>query len=318
MIEEFKEIEGFDGKYLISNTGMVISKNTTDKNGRTRSGKVLQQKFIKGYVKVGLLKDKIQIFCSVADLVLKHFSKEWKDGCINNVTFLDENAFNCKLDNLKILDYPISIFHRSILESKARKLIKQNKQIEMVQRLPPLIKIETPKKEHIKKNSVKVSLVGDYDDKVNLIKNFRSLCDEYHIEIIDNNNIVFKNKMVKNLNIRPLSKKVKITPIKPPPVPLGFCTIPGYKGKYIISKEGKIQSVIYNKNKKEWVYKELKYKANKSSLNVDLNINGKCSTRRVAALMVSVFANVKNTYGLRFDYKDSNYKNVSFDNIIFD
>lgn len=323
MLDEFKEIEGYDGKYLISNTGIIISKSTTDKNGRNRPAVALQQKFITGYVKVGLIKNKIQTFIPVADLVLKHFSDEWKEGCIDNVMFLDNNAFNCKYDNLKISEFPISLHQRSIIEIRARKLIKEAKaegerKVNYPTVKQPLIKLEKIKKKPIIKNRVAVSLHGSFDDKAELIKKFSSFSDAYEIEIVNDSNVNFKKKTFKIINRNIVRNPTKISSIKPPPPPLGFCTIPGYKGKYLINKEGKITSVKYNKLKKKWIYKELKYTDNGTSLMVTLSINGDSSIMRVAAVMLLIFARVKNSHCLRIHYKDENYKNVSFDNLIFE
>lgn len=329
MIQEFKEIEGFNGRYIISNDGIIIAKASVDKLGRGKQASEIKQIFTKGYLMVRLSKDNIQKQYSVAELVLKHFSNQWFEGCLDQIFFLDYNGTNCSLENLKISEQPLSRFQKERLEVKTRKLIKESKpkshQHHTLSSFPNaaikqiVIKTKEPKKERIVKNIIRVTLEGRHADKVELIKELAILSDKYDIETINSDSIKFRKKVFKSTTNKTVSEKpIKNSLLKFPSPPLGFCTIPQFKGKYLINKEGKILRVNYNKVKKEWIYKELKYIDTGTSIKAVLSINGVSTTTRVAAIMLAIFARIKNTHSLRFSYVDGNYKNVSFDNIIFE
>lgn len=332
MLDEiWKDVEGFNGRYIICNDGTVISKTTTDKLGRDRAGSELAQIFTKGYLMVRLSEDNVQKQYSVAELVIKHFSDQWFEGCLDRIIFLDNNGLNCNIENLKVSEQPLSEFYKENLVIKTRKLIKESKPkphrhtLDTLRSLGPnqvvkqiIVKTENQKKQYFAKNVVKITLEGNYDDKVELIKTFTSLSDKYDIETINGDTVKFRKKVTISSINKVIRKPAKKSIPKPPSPPLGFCAVPGYKGKYLISKQGKILCVTYNKNKKEWVSRELKYDDTGTALKVTLSINGSSTVTRVAALMLLVFARVKNTHRLRISYKDGNYKNISFDNLIFE
>ena len=75
MIEIWKDIEGYEGLYKVSNMGRIKSLGHTDKLGRHYEGRIMkQQKHYKnGYLSVCLAKDKKQKRMNVQRLVALHF-----------------------------------------------------------------------------------------------------------------------------------------------------------------------------------------------------------------------------------------------------
>lgn len=90
MIEEWKDIKGYEGFYKISNLGNVLS---------AKRNKLLKPIEHKGYLKVMLSKHGKQKSFKVHRLVAIHFiPNPNKDGCINHI---DENRKNNNVLNLE-------------------------------------------------------------------------------------------------------------------------------------------------------------------------------------------------------------------------
>lgn len=107
MNEEWKDIEGFEGLYQISNFGnvrsldhMVLKPNTT--TPVLYLGKPLKlQVGHRGHLRVTLHNSKYKVTRSVAKLVAYHFVPGFKDEALyRNVKFKDGNCSNCRADNL--------------------------------------------------------------------------------------------------------------------------------------------------------------------------------------------------------------------------
>lgn len=97
MTEIWKDIEGYDGKYQVSNMGRLRSVEHTDRLNRKRTGQILKQYvFPNGYARVN--------FCNYPDLyvhraVAKAFVPGWFEGA--EVNHKDENKLNNRWDNLE-------------------------------------------------------------------------------------------------------------------------------------------------------------------------------------------------------------------------
>ena len=107
MVEEWKDIEGFEGLYQISNFGNVRSLDhiTVKRNTGTPVmflGKPVKlQVGYRGHVRVTLHNQKHKVTRSVAKLVAYHFLPGFKEEALyRNVKFKDGDCSNCRIDNL--------------------------------------------------------------------------------------------------------------------------------------------------------------------------------------------------------------------------
>ena len=97
MTEIWKDIEGYDHKYQVSNIGRVRSVEHIDKLNRKREGKILKQYiFPNGYARVN--------FCNYPDIYVHRavaiaFVPGYFDGA--EVNHKDENKLNNRADNLE-------------------------------------------------------------------------------------------------------------------------------------------------------------------------------------------------------------------------
>ena len=90
MIEVWKDIVGYEGKYQVSNMGRV--KSLVDNNGKPRE-KILKQKINNyGYHRVGLYKGKKQKWYQVHRLVAMAFVDGYEEGLV--VNHIDEDKTN--------------------------------------------------------------------------------------------------------------------------------------------------------------------------------------------------------------------------------
>ena len=120
MKEVFKNVNGFESRYQVSNFGRVISLNY-NKTGKTRELKYYDTN--RGYLRVTLQSGKeIQKF-SVHRLVALHFCEGYFDDAV--VNHIDENKHNNRADNLewvtqkKNINSGNAILKRAISQSKA-------------------------------------------------------------------------------------------------------------------------------------------------------------------------------------------------------
>lgn len=94
-MEEWKDIEGYEGLYKISNKGRVLS--LYDNNGNRRN-LILSGSYLRGYHKVDLIKDGVPKKFQVHRLVAYHFIPNPEHLPI--VHHIDENPKNNSVDNL--------------------------------------------------------------------------------------------------------------------------------------------------------------------------------------------------------------------------
>lgn len=93
MTEEWKEIEGYEGLYLVSNLGRVKRSVNGKENFLTTT------KMQTGYRKVILTRNGSTRNCTVHRLVAKAFVEGYQDGY--TVNHIDENKDNNKAENLE-------------------------------------------------------------------------------------------------------------------------------------------------------------------------------------------------------------------------
>lgn len=123
MIEEWRDIGGFEGFYEVSNLGRVRSlpRVVTGKNNtpRTLSGKTLKNKYNKGYSVVNLSKDGVVKTFQVHRLVALAFLEK-VDGC-NTVNHKDINPKNNVSTNLEWGTQSHNMNHDALFNSKTRR-----------------------------------------------------------------------------------------------------------------------------------------------------------------------------------------------------
>lgn len=93
MTEEWKEIEGYEGLYFVSNLGRVKRAVNGEENFLTTT------KMQTGYRKVSLTMNGRTRNCTVHRLVAKAFVEGYQDGY--TVNHIDENKDNNKAENLE-------------------------------------------------------------------------------------------------------------------------------------------------------------------------------------------------------------------------
>lgn len=98
MKEIWKDIKGYEGKYLISNTGKVKSLNYNN----TKKSKLLKQNNINGYNTVCLWENSKSKRCRVNRLVAEAFISNPSN--LPEVNHKDENKMNNNVDNLEWCD----------------------------------------------------------------------------------------------------------------------------------------------------------------------------------------------------------------------
>ena len=100
MNEVWKDIEGYEGIYQVSNLGRVRSLDRIDCYGRPHKGKIIKQGLWKsGYPNLSLHKDGSIINTSVHRLVAKAFVPGYFEGA--DVNHRDEDKMNNRADNLE-------------------------------------------------------------------------------------------------------------------------------------------------------------------------------------------------------------------------
>lgn len=104
MNEIFKDINGFEGKYQISNMGNVKSLDRLDSKGRIVHGRILiHKKDGGGYHAVCLCKDGKRYYPKIHRLVCETFLPNPENK--PTVNHKDENKDNNRLDNLEWATY---------------------------------------------------------------------------------------------------------------------------------------------------------------------------------------------------------------------
>lgn len=114
-MEEWKEIEDYDGFYSVSSEGRVRSnaRRIIRKNGieQTFSERILRQSSVKKYLSVMLSKNGIQSRYYIHRLVANAFCKKYP-GC-NEINHIDENPKNNKASNLEWCDHNYNLNYGS-------------------------------------------------------------------------------------------------------------------------------------------------------------------------------------------------------------
>lgn len=98
--EIWKDVEGYEGIYMVSSYGRVVSLKRTDRNGTKRNEKIIvQDKNLRGYCRVRLSKDMESKKFSVHTLVAKAFIPNPQN--LPQVNHKDENPSNNFYKNLE-------------------------------------------------------------------------------------------------------------------------------------------------------------------------------------------------------------------------
>lgn len=125
MDEIWKDIQGYEGKYQVSNRGNVLSLNYR----RERRPKILKPKETRGYYQVGLRKNGRRTFIGIHQLVAKHFAPGYKYGL--QVNHINLNKHDNRASNLEWVTPKENTLHAiangRFFESK-RKLKMANEQ----------------------------------------------------------------------------------------------------------------------------------------------------------------------------------------------
>lgn len=140
MIEEFwKDVEGYESYYQISNLGRVKSLDRYIKNRygseRLCKGKILNSKINKwGYREISLSKDNIQRTYRINRLVAKAFLDDYSEQL--EVNHKDENKINDNYLNLEMMTSKENCNYGSrnekILEKKQKAIIQLSKDNEFI------------------------------------------------------------------------------------------------------------------------------------------------------------------------------------------
>nr|DAQ29436.1 MAG TPA: homing endonuclease [Caudoviricetes sp.] len=119
MNEIWKDIEGYEGLYQVSNLGRVKSFDSIDKLGRIRKGRVLKGiKDVKGYLLVNLYKNSIVYTKRLHRLVAETFIPNLENK--PQVNHIDENKANNIVSNLEWMTAKENINHGTRNERMSR------------------------------------------------------------------------------------------------------------------------------------------------------------------------------------------------------
>lgn len=108
--EIWKDIEGYEGLYQVSNMGRVRSLDSKDRLGRFKKGKIKNAvNNGTGYLVVNLKKDAQQKMITVHRLVAEAFIENPESKrCIN---YIDGNKRNNKVENLEWCTHAENMYH---------------------------------------------------------------------------------------------------------------------------------------------------------------------------------------------------------------
>lgn len=122
MIEEWKDITGFEGLYQVSNLGRVKSLA----NNKTRKEKILKEKKNSyGYHRVDLCKKNVVKHYLVHRLVAMAFIDNVNN--YNEINHIDENKENNSADNLEWTNHSMNIKHGSGMERAHTSVIRNTR-----------------------------------------------------------------------------------------------------------------------------------------------------------------------------------------------
>lgn len=120
VMEEFKDIEGYEGIYQISNLGNVKSL----KFGKEKILKPVKN--IKGYLYVNLRKNGKMKSMRVHRIVAQEFIENPLN--LPEVNHIDENKENNKIDNLEWCDRKYNVNYGTMIERMSKTLTNRNDQ----------------------------------------------------------------------------------------------------------------------------------------------------------------------------------------------
>lgn len=117
--EIWKDIEGFEGLYQVSNMGRVRSLDRTDKNGQFRKGRVLADKHNnRGYHLVSLCRDGDTKYRLIHRLVAIAFLDNPNN--LPEVNHKDENKANNSVSNLEWCTRPYNMTYGTRIKRVAK------------------------------------------------------------------------------------------------------------------------------------------------------------------------------------------------------
>ena len=332
MIEEFKEIPGYNGYYLISNYGRV--KAPIRKN---RIGSILQQTMLKtfmnkGSLKVNLFRNKIQSTYEVAKLVARTFDPNWSAED-NKITFIDSNPKNCRFDNLKIDG--VRLYSPPIEDNVETSQLVIEKEVVVEPVLQPAIREPIVTNDSSFKIVISGGTSKDIDDILNI---FRNVTNVFDIDVISklsksSNDVTLSLKRILEEKIKAecitvLSKPSsptsvsyitnqeidsKVTNEKPSTDKGKYKLLPAPYNAYSINDTG---DVIRNKNGRRKKMKLVKQYIN-GTPNVQVKLNNKYTHVRSACLMILLHDGIDPKKIKTIRYKDGNKSNLHYDNLIY-
>ena len=179
MKEEWRDIKGFEGKYMVSNLGRFKSLNYR----RTGKEKILEGYPDKdGYLYVQLWKDGKVKNCRINRLVAQAFLENPQN--LPEVNHKDEDKTNNRVENLEWCTTQYNIKYGTGIKRRAEKLKGRKLSEEHKKKIAEKLKGRKQSEEHIKKraekmtNNPKLSIPVIGINKVSkLILKFPSLCE---------------------------------------------------------------------------------------------------------------------------------------------
>ena len=107
MIEEWKDIPGYEGFYEVSSSGLVKSLKRTclsPRGYRTVPERMLKPRLKKGYLNIGIQKDGRRKFYGVHQLVAMAFLQHTPNGHNDVINHKNSIKTDNRLDNIEVVD----------------------------------------------------------------------------------------------------------------------------------------------------------------------------------------------------------------------
>ena len=142
MIELWKDIDGYDGRYQVSNLGRLKSVERQTSAGNYLEERILKQRMdSKGYLRVNLAFDGAQKTVAVHRLVALAFVDK-PDG-LNVVNHKDENKLNNRADNFEWCTTQYNISYGTAPVRRMRRMEQRNKNGELIRCWQSAAEIQT-------------------------------------------------------------------------------------------------------------------------------------------------------------------------------
>lgn len=110
--EIWKDVLGYEGRYLISNMGNVVSKERIGKNGAKIDKKVMKKSMLRNYLSVNLRNEKWQKRVHIHRLVAEAFIPNPNN--LPQVNHIDENKLNNCVENLEWCTVRQNVTHNDL------------------------------------------------------------------------------------------------------------------------------------------------------------------------------------------------------------